>query len=213
MEIKKSKVGKRNSVVLSRGELRILIAGIFVVCILSMILGFMMGRGFKENNSDVSLNDEIDSISPDTRDGSMEEETSLTFYKTLPDDEDEKENVEKREEEVEKSEEEKPVLHLKSEKELLDQVSIEDVIANKEYISTPGYTIQVSSFRDENQALNLKSILKLKGHDVHIKSVEIPERGVWYRVFVGIYNNRKDAEKAAKKIHSEERLPTLVTEQ
>ncbi|MFV1951594.1 MAG: SPOR domain-containing protein [Nitrospinota bacterium] len=217
MKTKRSKVGKRQPVVLSRGELRILIAGIFVVCILSMILGFVMGRGFKGISSEVSLNDEIDIISPDTRDGSMEEETSLTFFKTLPDDENEKE---------EKDIEDKKIVPplIKSKKVLSDQVKIdpirkklsnriEDVAANKKDIPGHGYTIQVSSFRDESQALDLKTTLKKKGYDVHIKSVEIPERGVWYRVFVGVYNSKKDAEKAAKKIHFEEKLPTLVTEQ
>ncbi len=215
METKRSKVGKRQSVVLSRGELRILIAGIFVVCILSMILGFVMGRGFKGISSEVSLNDEIDIISPDIRDGSMEEETSLTFFKTLPDDEKEEKDIE-----------DKKIVQplIKSKKVLSDQVKIdpirkklsnriEDVAANKKDIPGHGYTIQVSSFRDESQALDLKSTLKKKGYDVRIKSVEIPERGVWYRVFVGAYNSKKDAEKAAKRIHFEERLPTLVTEQ
>lgn len=73
------------------------------------------------------------------------------------------------------------------------------------------YTIQVASFADKKGAETLSQKLKKKGYDAYVSTGEIPEKGIRYRVRVGHYPSRADAEKAAERIREAEKLSFLIT--
>ena len=67
----------------------------------------------------------------------------------------------------------------------------------------PRFSVQVSSFRDEKRAGELKMKLQEKGFDSFLMETELPNHGgKWFRVFLGKYSDedlaRKDAERARK---------------
>ncbi len=77
---------------------------------------------------------------------------------------------------------------------------------------SPGaYTIQVSSFSEKKGAETLAQKLKRKGYDAYVTAGEIPQKGTRYRVRIGHYSNRAEAQKAADRIHKAEKLSFLIT--
>jgi len=64
-----------------------------------------------------------------------------------------------------------------------------------------GYSIQTSSWTTERRASREAArILRAFGYYTYVKKVVLPERGTWYRVYVGIFALREAAEKAAQEI-------------
>ncbi|MBI4595913.1 MAG: SPOR domain-containing protein [Candidatus Tectomicrobia bacterium] len=72
------------------------------------------------------------------------------------------------------------------------------------------YTIQVSSFKDKAQAQALEAKLKKKGFAAQIATVEIKDSGLWYRIRVGNFKDRKEAEKVAEQLRLQEHVPTFI---
>jgi cell division septation protein DedD len=62
------------------------------------------------------------------------------------------------------------------------------------------FTVQVGSFSVESQANERISSLRASGFDARSTAVQIPGRGVWYRVQVGRFREREEAAKAAAQL-------------
>lgn len=73
------------------------------------------------------------------------------------------------------------------------------------------FTIQVSAFQSRSQADHLVSNLKNKGYDAYIAQAVIPGKGIWYRVRIGTYGSRDDAQKTANTLKRKEGISTYVT--
>ena len=73
------------------------------------------------------------------------------------------------------------------------------------------YTIQVSAFQDQAQADRMVQRLKSKNYDAYVVKATIPGRGVWYRVRIGQYAQREEAERVAAVLKSREGIATYVT--
>jgi cell division septation protein DedD len=73
------------------------------------------------------------------------------------------------------------------------------------------YTIQVASFSDKKGAETLSQKLKKKGYDAYVAAGEVPEKGTRYRVRIGHYPSRSDAQRAAERIQEAEKLSFLIT--
>ncbi len=58
------------------------------------------------------------------------------------------------------------------------------------------FTIQVASFQEMTRAEKVSAGLKGKGYQPVISAKELPEKGTWYRVFIGDFDN----EEAAKEL-------------
>jgi cell division protein FtsN len=58
---------------------------------------------------------------------------------------------------------------------------------------TKPYTIQVAAFKAAGDASELVAKLKQKGFAAYSKFDKIPNKGIWYRVRVGEYNNKAEA--------------------
>jgi cell division septation protein DedD len=75
------------------------------------------------------------------------------------------------------------------------------------------YTIQIASVKDKPTADALSQRLKRKGYPVFILPHVIPKRGTWYRVRVGHFTKRDEAQELAQKISRKERLTTYIAKE
>lgn len=73
------------------------------------------------------------------------------------------------------------------------------------------FTIQVSAFQNRSQADHLVSNLKNKGYEAYIAQAVIPGKGIWYRVRIGSFGSRDDAQKTANTLKRKEGISTYVT--
>jgi len=79
--------------------------------------------------------------------------------------------------------------------------------------STPaggGYVVQIASFKKPEQARDLRSRLAGKGYVTFVQSADLGNKGVWHRVYAGPYTERGLADKAAARLHKEEKFAPLV---
>lgn len=58
------------------------------------------------------------------------------------------------------------------------------------------FFLQAGSFRKNDEAENLKARLALLGLFATVQPIDLADRGMWYRVRVGPFNNRTDADRA-----------------
>ena len=73
------------------------------------------------------------------------------------------------------------------------------------------YRLQIASFALPSEAEQMRRSLAAKGYaDVVIRTVELPNRGTWFRVYVGGYNSLEEAQRAEKQAREKDELPTLV---
>lgn len=56
------------------------------------------------------------------------------------------------------------------------------------------YTIQVASFKKKSMADDLAEDLKTKNFIARVGKRDLGEKGIWYRVYVGSYESKKQAE-------------------
>ena len=68
------------------------------------------------------------------------------------------------------------------------------------------YTVQLGSFQNIDTAYKLEKSLNEKGYPSFVIKAAIPEKGTWYRVRVGTFNNKDKARDYAEKIKSKEKL-------
>ncbi|MER3446143.1 MAG: hypothetical protein C4291_04570 [Candidatus Dadabacteria bacterium] len=72
--------------------------------------------------------------------------------------------------------------------------------AKKDIAVSPGektegrYTVQIGASQREEEAKKIVKRLISKGYPAFIKSVEIPGKGTWYRIRVGTFKTREEAE-------------------
>jgi len=76
------------------------------------------------------------------------------------------------------------------------------------------YSVQVISFQSPEKAESIARELSSKGYPgVRVKAGKVPGRGTWYRVWVGSFAKKEEAEALAKRIKEMERLdPQIVLE-
>lgn len=72
------------------------------------------------------------------------------------------------------------------------------------------YTVQVAANKDRSPAAVLAERLKRKGYHAYVVRHDSPDRGTWYRVRVGHFQDQKAAEEMASRLSSRERLKTFV---
>jgi len=71
-------------------------------------------------------------------------------------------------------------------------------------------TIQVSSLKDHALAQRTVQALKAAGYHAYVITAIVPGKGVWHRVRLGAYADKKEAEPVIKQLKSEGRKPILV---
>lgn len=76
-------------------------------------------------------------------------------------------------------------------------------------VSKESYTVQVAAFKTKQDAEHLKASLVLKGFPVVIATIA-PPQGTWYRVMIGPFSSRQDAEKAQMTVAKTEHVTGMV---
>ncbi|HFC97534.1 MAG TPA: SPOR domain-containing protein [Thermosulfurimonas dismutans] len=64
----------------------------------------------------------------------------------------------------------------------------------------PYYALQVASFRDPGEAQKYASYFRDRGYAARVVKVNLPRKGIWYRVYVGHFASRAEAEAAYRKL-------------
>jgi len=74
-----------------------------------------------------------------------------------------------------------------------------------------GFQLQVASFKDQTDADKLVESLRRRGHRAFRQAAYVPERGLWYRVRIGPFKSRFEAQKYKATFEQSERVsPFLV---
>src|SRR3972149_5911793 len=73
------------------------------------------------------------------------------------------------------------------------------------------YTVQAASFKTMNEASNFKSKLDKKGYHTYITTYDTPD-GKWFRVRIGQFKTKDEADSLTKKLKTEENLSPFVTQ-
>jgi DedD protein len=81
----------------------------------------------------------------------------------------------------------------------------------RESIKTKKYTIQVGAFKNESDAAALKAKLDKKGYKTYLMALKPKPNENLYKVTVGAFSTRQEAELLAMKIKNSEGLKTFVT--
>jgi len=66
------------------------------------------------------------------------------------------------------------------------------------------FTIQLGSFKSREMAFDLEKKMSSRGYPSFVRKVVIPDKGEWYRVRVGTFNDKKKAEFYGKILKSRE---------
>lgn len=74
------------------------------------------------------------------------------------------------------------------------------------------YTVNVGSFREMVRAERLRKELEEKGYKAFIAKAAIPKKGTWYRVSVGRFPSRAEAEAFSRTLKEKDRLSSFVRE-
>ncbi len=72
------------------------------------------------------------------------------------------------------------------------------------------YTLQVGSFAEETKAHEVEDRMKSLGLSVFVKEVALPQKGKWYRVYVGRYPDMKEADTAKDRLYREHHVMPVV---
>ncbi len=73
------------------------------------------------------------------------------------------------------------------------------------------YSIQVGSYPNPDEAHTLVDFWKQKGYDAYLVSADLPNRGRWYRVRIGGFENKDTAEAYLKDLTSKEEVDAFVS--
>ncbi len=80
-----------------------------------------------------------------------------------------------------------------------------------ETIAKQMYSVQVGAFKNEANANILLRNYKEKGYEVYMGKSTIKDKGIMYKVFIGQFENKKDASQFAKDIRSKENIDVIIT--
>ena len=104
----------------------------------------------------------------------------------------------------EKKEEEKPRVAK------VEEPKVQTIPEQK--LPTDRFTINVASFRKKVRAERFMEELQKKGYKGFVAEASIPKRGTWYRVSVGRFPSRGEAEAFARALKEKEGLDSFVRE-
>lgn len=68
--------------------------------------------------------------------------------------------------------------------------------SQKKLSSEPYYTLQVASFKDSREAERYARFFRDRGYFSQVVKVELPRKGIWYRVYVGKFRSLSEAKEA-----------------
>ena len=218
--------GKEKRFYFSRGQLFMLAVGFAAASIIIFFLGILVGQGIEERKLAKS---EEPLVKIPTKTGEPEGASAaagarakeeLTFYdtltkpppRTLETKEDEKPSARAEKTAETETKEEKPAAKepgpAKMEKGRESSSASAETSgsppADRQGVDRP-WTVQVNAFPDEPSARTWVDRLKNKGYNAYMAAAEIKGR-TWYRVRVGHYATREEAEEVEGLLRNKENL-------
>lgn len=72
------------------------------------------------------------------------------------------------------------------------------------------FAIQIGSYQSSEEATSSLNQWKKKGYPVFMAVGQVPDKGTWYRVRIGGFGSRDDAQKFLEKLKAKEKVSALV---
>lgn len=196
--------------VFSRKEVVLIFLFILLVALTSFVLGVRVGKSFSFESSGLKLmdRDRVDLLSGEEErvnkvvEEVKEQAQEKPVEKEVLDQEKIKEKLEnliQQEESNKKKVEENEVVDetVSEEKSEVQEDTKPSLSQSKEYSGK--YTIQLGSHQSIEDAKAFAEGFRIRGYDPIINEVNIANRGVWYRVSLGVFNTVTEAKNYVKK--------------
>lgn len=130
-------------------------------------------------------------------------EKDLTFYQTL--------GSKKKEETIVFEQNRRPSTKQEQRKPNQEKAQGKTQPSLKAETLNKTYTIQIGAYKEMAIASKVMNKLKKKGYSAYIITKEIPEEGPIYKVRIGEFSNREEAEEQANSIKTKEKMDAFVT--
>lgn len=72
------------------------------------------------------------------------------------------------------------------------------------------FTVQISSSRSQKQSYRVAAMLRRTGYPAFTASVALKDQGVWYRIFIGSYATREEAEITRQDLEKDEIPDSII---
>ena len=201
--------GKENRFYFSRGQMVLLGGAFTLAAVVIFFLGMFVGKGIEERK--IAKQEEPlvrVPVRPEGAAGQKRDEITFNEAESKAPVEagvEEKALVEKTPEKIAKAEAPAPKPDQKPEKVAAEAAPKKSEATTQAEATDQGkiWRAQVNAFPDERSAKLLVDRLKNKGYNAYVS--ETPNRGkTWYRVSVGRYNSRDEAEKIVEALKTKE---------
>jgi len=70
--------------------------------------------------------------------------------------------------------------------------------------------VNIASFRDKRNTNRLMRELEQKGYETFSEKANIPQKGIWYRVTVGRFSSRREAQAFARELKERDGINSFV---
>jgi cell division protein FtsN len=206
--------GKENRFYFSRGQMVLLGAAFILASVGIFILGMFVGQGIEERKIAKKEEPLIKiPVKPDaagTGGAVGQKRDEITFNESVSPDSTaprlrEVEKADKPPEKLAKTEARAPKAEKKAEKiaPTIAKAKMEAVSSAEVTDPAKIWRAQVNAYPDERSAKLLVDRLKIKGYNAYVS--EVQNRGrTWYRVSVGRFNSREEAEKTVEALKTKE---------
>jgi len=215
---------------LTRKKTMLWLLGVFFICGWMFVLGILVGRGtapvqFDIENFKKDLKEELkiaiekekeekkSAESNPAGQTSLDGKQNLEFYEDLKSTKDTIGNIKMEKEDVNDDVPLKDPEPVKEPEPIKfeDKIAVEPQPSLPEKVSEPVFTVQTSSGKDRKSAEKTVKILIKKGYPANMTISEIPEKGTWYRVRIGEYKDRKEAQKVLSRLGKDKIKGIIVT--
>lgn len=231
---------KKPFIVLNRRKITGWFIGILFLCAWMFVLGVLVGRDtapvkfdiqqLLHSHDDSNTEAQVEEQSQPTKDSvAVKDKTKLRFYEDLPEDqkdtsvpdikpqqaaepekEDQSQNKaseSKQKSQIKKADTEKATSS-KTEAQQKDQRK-PAATGTKQSTGTV-YTIQAASVKKAKDADRMVAELKQKGYPAYRTIGKVAQKGIWFRVRIGEYNNKAEARQTLNKLKRLGLKPILV---
>jgi cell division protein FtsN len=217
--VDKKPLEKKPFIELSRKKAMLWLLGVFFICGWMFVLGILVGRGtapvqFDIENFKKDIKEELKIAIEKEREEKKNAESfpagqtssdgkqNLDFYDDLKSTKDTTGNIK-----IEKGDVNE--VPLKAPEQLKEPEPPAPSLPEK--VSEPVFTVQTSSGKDKKGAEKTVKTLINKGYPAYMTISEIPDKGTWYRVRIGEYKDRREAQKILSRLGKDKIKGIIVT--
>lgn len=202
---------KTNLYVFEKKEVALIFIFMILIAVTSFVLGVKVGKSFTYNEVDQAL-DEVNQV--EILSDAEEKANQVMDQTSSSSDDNFEEDVHRRIEEHIKNEFEKDTGDYEPEEtnplpsddlltgEPLEPEATKAQNDQKSEQLRGKYTIQLSSHRSKNEAQEFAQGFEVRGYEPIINEVEVPNKGVWYRVSIGAFDTITEAKEYVLKERS-----------